>query len=200
MSVQILGGRFKGYSVQVPASGSRPTTVMLRRRIFDRYQNLSSFSFVDALAGSGSVGLEALSRGATSVIFVESQREAISLLKKNIQGLMEWAHIEKEILPIRTFHQDVTSFLREWGPRYRELSIEERIHTILFFDPPYGAHGLYENLKRTFFENVFFQGELWIESDVKKGVPLEFWPKEFPPTKIIRQGHSYLAIFQNPHK
>ncbi|MEK6624065.1 MAG: RsmD family RNA methyltransferase [Bdellovibrionota bacterium] len=194
MSVQILGGRFKGYSIKVPASGSRPTSVLLRRRIFDRYQNLSGFSFIDALAGSGSVGFEALSRGASSVTFVESNSEAILLLKKNIQGLIHSAHLERESLPIRTVHKDVKLFLREWSTQYRKLEIQDRTHTIFFFDPPYAEHALYQNLKQTFFEDDFFRGELWIESEVKKGVPLDFWPKEFPPTKIIRQGHSYLAI------
>ncbi|HAZ11838.1 MAG: hypothetical protein A2X86_07700 [Bdellovibrionales bacterium GWA2_49_15] len=200
MSVQILGGRFKGFSVQVPVRGSRPTTVLLRRRIFDRYQNLSGYSFIDALAGSGSVGFEALSRGASSVIFVESQREAIALLKKNIQGLVQWSHSQESALPIRTVHQDVKLFLRDWAIQYSKLDLHQQTNSIVFFDPPYEEHALYENLKETFFKDNFFQGELWIESDVKKGVPLDFWPKEYPPTKIIRQGDSYLAIINFPRK
>ncbi len=195
MSVQILGGQFKGYSVQVPELVSRPTSVLLRRRLFDRYQNLSGFSFIDGLAGSGAVGFEALSRGADSLVFVESNYSAIQLIKKNIQGLIKWGHLENATLPIKTVQEDVIVYLRNWSVQYKQLDLEAQKHAIIFFDPPYEKHDLYEKLRHLFFENKFFHGELWIESEMKKGVPPDFWPKDFPPTKIINQGDSYLAIF-----
>ena len=65
MSIKILAGELKGMGIAVPSSDQlRPTSIMLRKKIFDASQGLDIRWFVDLLAGSGSVGLEAVSRGA----------------------------------------------------------------------------------------------------------------------------------------
>jgi hypothetical protein len=77
MSIQILGGLARGRTLDVPTGNLiRPTSVMLRRRLFDARQDMSSFHFYDLCSGSGSVGIEAWSRGA----------EALFLNEKNAGG------------------------------------------------------------------------------------------------------------------
>ena len=76
MSVKILGGPLKGLDLKVCDSKTlRPTSVMLRRKIFDSHQNLEGFFFVDACAGTGAVGIEAFSRGAQKSYFFENNSQ-----------------------------------------------------------------------------------------------------------------------------
>ena len=72
MSLKILGGKAKGFTISVPPADTiRPMQVMLKRRVFDSYQNLEGVTFVDLCAGSGAVGLEAWSRGADEIYYSE---------------------------------------------------------------------------------------------------------------------------------
>ena len=88
MSIRILGGLGKGHVLEVPPENiTRPTSVMLRRKLFDRYQDISDYTFIDICAGSGAMGLEAISRGAKKVIFIENSQKALSILKKNIKSI-----------------------------------------------------------------------------------------------------------------
>ena len=82
MSLRVLGGKFKGRPIEVPSSGTRLTSVLLKRRLFDALQSLEGYHFVDLCAGSGAVGLEALSRGADSVTFVDTGKKQVNLIKR----------------------------------------------------------------------------------------------------------------------
>jgi len=81
----IMGGRYKGKRLQMPAtSGTRPTKSIIRGSLFDTLQNsIIDTLFVEVFGGSGSVGLEALSRGARKVWFLEREREALRTLEQN---------------------------------------------------------------------------------------------------------------------
>jgi 16S rRNA (guanine966-N2)-methyltransferase len=131
--VRIVGGEFKGRSLATPKSHDiRPTTDRTRESLF----NILSHSYPEALdgtrvldcfAGTGAVGIEALSRGAVSALFVETSVEGRGLLRTNIEamGLQGRAKI---------FRRDAASL----GP----VGTMEPFH-LLFADPPYG-HGLGE--------------------------------------------------------
>ena len=78
MSISILGGVAKGAKLATPSShNTRPTSVLLKRRLFDSHQSFEGIEFYDICAGSGSMGIEAMSRGAEKVIFVESNQMAL---------------------------------------------------------------------------------------------------------------------------
>ena len=69
MSVKILGGFARGLNLLVPKGDLiRPTSIMLKRRVFDFFQRMDDKIFIDLCAGSGAVGLEAWSRGAQKFI------------------------------------------------------------------------------------------------------------------------------------
>ncbi|MGB5294908.1 MAG: RsmD family RNA methyltransferase, partial [Thermoanaerobaculia bacterium] len=79
--VRISGGRFRGRSLPVPAT-ARPTSARLREALFDIWRDrVPGARFLDLFAGSGAVGLEALSRGASFVVFVENDRDAVRRLQ-----------------------------------------------------------------------------------------------------------------------
>ena len=86
MNLHIIAGQFKGRALRAPkTSFTRPTQGMLRESVFNICQNaIQEASFLDLFAGSGAMGLEALSRGAKHATFVESDRNASASIRENI--------------------------------------------------------------------------------------------------------------------
>ena len=87
--MRITGGEFGGRNLKVPKSDAiRPTQDRVREALFNIIQcEVAGSDFLDLFAGSGAVGLEALSRGAKSVTFVEQDRRHIAVLKENVDLL-----------------------------------------------------------------------------------------------------------------
>ena len=85
----MVGGSLRGRRLSVPAGLSvRPTGDRVREALFDILgERVRGSRFLELFAGSGAVGIEAFSRGAAAVIFVESGREALAVLEKNLQIL-----------------------------------------------------------------------------------------------------------------
>ena len=86
--MRITGGEFGGRNLKVPKTDAiRPTQDRVREALFNIIQcEIAGADFLDLFAGSGAVGLEALSRGATRVAFVEASRKHIAILKENIDS------------------------------------------------------------------------------------------------------------------
>jgi 16S rRNA (guanine966-N2)-methyltransferase len=87
--LRIVAGELKGRRLRVPdAPGLRPTSDRVRQALFDILgQRLPGGRVLDAYAGSGALGFEALSRGAAEAVFVESGREAAAAIRENARGL-----------------------------------------------------------------------------------------------------------------
>jgi 16S rRNA (guanine966-N2)-methyltransferase len=88
---RIISGAFGGRQIAVPAgAGTRPTSDRVREALFGRLDHqdvLSGARVLDLYAGSGALGLEALSRGARGATFVESDRAALEALRRNVSAL-----------------------------------------------------------------------------------------------------------------
>ncbi len=161
MSIKILGGLLKGHPIHFKESeGLRPTTVMLRRKLFDAFQNLSGYSFVDLCAGSGAMGIEAWSRGANEVYLIEKNPKAKSAVKKTIQNLKESFAEQIGQRPIFLECQDCLKFLKA-----NELL--KSSNSILFLDPPYHDESLYLSVFKL-LEEESYVGTLWFEFDLKQ--------------------------------
>lgn len=87
--MRIVAGKFRSRHLQGPRGAAlRPTSDRLRETLFDILQPVVEGSFfVDAFAGTGAVGLEALSRGARRVVFIENRRAALGLIRANLAAL-----------------------------------------------------------------------------------------------------------------
>ena len=91
--MRIVAGVFRGRLLSAPAGETtRPTTDRIREAVFSSIASLAGSdmgggSVLDAFAGSGALGLEALSRGAASVTFVEQDRDALTAIKRNVDAL-----------------------------------------------------------------------------------------------------------------
>ncbi|GEL19280.1 16S rRNA (guanine(966)-N(2))-methyltransferase RsmD [Pseudonocardia asaccharolytica] len=88
--MRIIAGRAGGRRLEVPARGTRPTPDRVREALFSALEagpGLAGAAVLDLCAGSGALGLEALSRGAAHALFVESDRRAAGVLRRNIAAL-----------------------------------------------------------------------------------------------------------------
>jgi 16S rRNA (guanine966-N2)-methyltransferase len=87
-TVRIISGAKRGRQLAVPRTGEvRPTSEMVREAIFDVLGPIGGLRVVDLFAGTGALGLEALSRGAGACVFVDSDRAVAALLQRNIAAL-----------------------------------------------------------------------------------------------------------------
>ncbi|HWY00326.1 MAG TPA: 16S rRNA (guanine(966)-N(2))-methyltransferase RsmD, partial [Mycobacterium sp.] len=87
---RIIGGIAGGRRIAVPPRGTRPTTDRVRESLFNivtARRDLSGLAVLDLYAGSGALGLEALSRGAASALFVESDPRTAAIIARNIEEL-----------------------------------------------------------------------------------------------------------------
>jgi 16S rRNA (guanine966-N2)-methyltransferase len=87
---RIVGGAARGRRLSIPPRGTRPTSERAREGLFNTLATeieLSDARVLDLFAGSGAVGLEALSRGAAHAVFVESERRAAAVLASNVAVL-----------------------------------------------------------------------------------------------------------------
>ena len=86
-SLRIIGGKWRGHRLKVPTSkGIRPTPDAVRETLFNWLgSNVEGTKVVDLFAGTGSLGFEALSRGAAHATFVEKNRRSVSMLRKSCQ-------------------------------------------------------------------------------------------------------------------
>ena len=89
--IRIIAGEYRGRKLKVPQGMDiRPSSDQLREGLFNMLSTLADFEnmiFLDLYAGTGALGLEALSRGAKKVIFIEASRKNMSVLKQNIESI-----------------------------------------------------------------------------------------------------------------
>jgi 16S rRNA (guanine966-N2)-methyltransferase len=118
--MRIIAGRAKGRRLVAPRGlETRPLTDRAKEALFSSLANtVVGASVLDLYAGSGSIGLEALSRGAAAAVFVEQDRRAVEALRENIARVGLGGLVEA-------------------GPVERYLNATERRSGLVFVDPPY---------------------------------------------------------------
>ena len=86
--IRITGGLYKGHKIKVHKQKNiRPTSEKVRKALFDICGDVTAKTFLDLFAGSGAVGIEALSRGCVFATFVEKDRKTIQLIYENLKQL-----------------------------------------------------------------------------------------------------------------
>lgn len=133
--MRVISGRLKGRKLtSIKGYGIRPTSDKLKESIFDILGNdFDGRVVLDLFAGTGSLGIEALSRGALTVVFVDTHPYSIAVIKKNLVelGLLNCAKIFKRN-PLRGL-----KFLKKISPNF----------DFIFLDPPYGKRFVDSTLK-----------------------------------------------------
>ena len=131
---RIISGRGKGRRLKTPRGlETRPTAARLRQSLFDILAPvLPGCRFLDAFAGSGAIGLEALSRGASRVVFVDVSAPAIAAIRENVGAL---AAAGGDVQVVRQDARVALAALADSGVRF----------DVVYLDPPYDSQ-LYEEM------------------------------------------------------
>ncbi len=145
--MRIIGGKFKNKKLSFPENLiTRPLKDRVRENIFNILSHsnkidisINDLEILDLYAGTGSFGLECISRGSKHVTFVENNSEALKNLKLNIKNL----NIENKTMILET---DTLNFLND-----PKLENYRKKFSIIFFDPPYKDKNFLEIIK--FFKN-----------------------------------------------
>ncbi len=120
--MRIIAGTAKGHHIKAPKSGTRPATDLVRGAIFSILENMAEewTQVLDLYSGSGALGIEALSRGAGHVDFVEHNPQACAIIRQNLEKtrLQEQAHIYCRDVP-------------------KTLQVLDKEYGIVLTDPPY---------------------------------------------------------------
>ena len=123
--MRIVAGKWRGRSLRAPRGlAVRPTSDRVREAIFDILgERVDGTAVLDLFAGSGAMGLEALSRGASQAVFVESDPTAYGFLQKNIESLGAG---------------EAEGHLLDYRQALRHLRARSIRFGLVFLDPPYG--------------------------------------------------------------
>jgi 16S rRNA (guanine966-N2)-methyltransferase len=183
--VRIIAGKYRGRTLKSPPSlQTRPTSDRLRETLFNILApRVEGARFLDLCAGSGAVGIEALSRGAAHATFVDQSRKMYALIETNLH-LLNVKDDEAEVV-----NREALDMLRR-----RIRSVAEPFDAI-FFDPPYNID--YEEVldylaanTKTFLSE---DGVVIVEHHKKKALPEE--SGGLKKYRVIKQGDSVLSFY-----
>ena len=183
--MRIIAGRYRGRKLKSPPSPqTRPTSDRLRETLFNILApQIDGARFLDLCAGSGAVGIEALSRGAAHVMFVDRSRRMCALIEKNLYTL----GVEDEVEVVLA---EASEFVR------RNTRKQGMIFDIVFFDPPYATD--YEGVLKYFGEHasrLLAEDSLVIVEHHKKRDLKEKFSRVHR-YRTLKQGDSLLSFYQ----
>lgn len=177
--IRIIGGNFRGKKITfLPAVGLRPTPDRVKETVFNwLMHDVLNARCLDAFAGSGSLGLEAFSRGAKEVLFLESAKPVYQQLKKIT------ANFNNNNLQV--MHKNALEF----------LSVQQNPFDIIFLDPPFQEKILLPALELIGQNNILSaSGFVYVES----AEPLRLDENKWQQVKLKKAGQVYYGLYKKP--
>ena len=177
--MRVIAGRFKGRRLEAPDwAGLRPTSDRLRETLFNVLApRIADARVLDGYAGTGAVGIEALSRGAAHVTFVERDPRAVRLIEANLRR----CNVSERYVIIRARFEEAATRL------------DAAAFDLVFLDPPYGADTLAAALGAG-AALVSPGGTLIVEHATRDTPPAT--PAGLELTRDLRSGDSALAFYR----
>ena len=178
--MRVIAGSVKGARLRSPKSYTRPTTELVRGAILSILQPMvaEDWQAIDLYAGSGALGIEALSRGARWVDFVERNARSCDMIRDNLKktGLTSQSAV---------YCCSVN----------RALSIVNKVYDVVFLDPPYSDPSL-ESTLSNLFESRLVGGDstVVVQHSTHQPLPQEF--KSFHLIKSRRYGDTCLSFYR----
>ncbi|MEE3334095.1 MAG: 16S rRNA (guanine(966)-N(2))-methyltransferase RsmD [Ruminococcus sp.] len=178
--MRVITGEARGRNlITLEGEDVRPTTSKIKEAVFSMIQfDIQGRTFLDLFAGSGQMGIEALSRGAESAVFVDSSRKAVEVVRKNLNntGLYNRAKV---------LHTDSISY----------IDMISEPFDIVYLDPPYGT-GLLEKAMEKICSKIKKTGIIIAENSEKEEILRDFGEftldrqKHYGKIKISMYRHS----------
>lgn len=182
--INIIAGKNKRAKIEVPNKNVRPTSSLKREAIFsiveshafkNNFEIYINKCIIDFYAGSGSLGLEALSRGASFSYFYENNFEVLEILKKNCKRITESEKFE-------IISEDINKVI---------LSELKHPVSVILIDPPYKINPFKELLNKIYESNILNKNSIIvIETNIKNKINIDlkfsiFNEKKYGKTKLI---------------
>ena len=184
--MRVIAGKYRSRNLQsLPGEETRPTYDRLRETLFNVLSSagkLEGTVFVDLFAGTGSVGIEALSRGASHVYFAESARKAAQVIRANLQtlGVTEEADVYERSAV------DTLRLLHEFGVA----------PDVIFLDPPYKLQGAYEQALRVVAQTAMLAPQGLLVAEHEKRFDPGAGVGQLRRYRILNQGESSLSFYR----
>jgi 16S rRNA (guanine966-N2)-methyltransferase len=182
--MRIISGRFRGRRLSGPkALEIRPTSDRLKESLFNILgRDTEGSLWLDVFAGSGSIGLEAISRGACQVDFLERDPEACRLIRRNLElcGIQSGYRLIQD----DAFHG------------LRRLARLSQTYDFIFMDPPY-AWEPYGDLVQIVFARRLARESAWVIIEHHAKAILPDAGEDYHRSRLVRQGEHALSIFRN---
>lgn len=179
--LRVIGGKHGGRKLDQPnLKITRPTTDRAKEAIFSMIQfKVPNSLFLDLFSGSGSIAIEAASRGAMKVIAVENNQEAVKVIKQNLETL--------SISNVHVMRSNVMDYL---------ATSRGKKFDFIFLDPPYGDIKLYNDSLSLMKEMDILKDEGWIiiETSDPKNISI---PEGFIKLKDKKYGKSSILVLSN---
>ena len=183
--MRIIAGKFRSRQLKsLKGLALRPTSDMLRETLFNILgPRVEGSRFLDLFAGTGAVGIEAISRGATSTTFVENHHSAVRLIRENLASL----EINAETRIIAT---SVNSAL--------EKLQKERaaVFDFIFLDPPYINEKDYEATLGALENSSLIAESTIVIAEHHKSFELPASRAHFARVRVLRQGDAVLSFYR----
>jgi 16S rRNA (guanine966-N2)-methyltransferase len=187
--MRVIAGKFRGRNLKSPPSLEvRPTSDRLRETLFNVITpRITEARFLDLCAGSGAVGIEAISRGANHVTFVDSSRPMCTLIKSNLE-LCRIERSESDVI-----ESEAHDYLRRFVAKQPDSG---KPWDIVFFDPPYATD--YLPILKMFGAQssslLTENGLLIVEHYYKNSLPENIG--SLGKYRVLKQGDSALSFYQ----
>ena len=186
--VRIIAGHARGRKLKAPRGlTTRPATARMRESIFSRLLvrlDFQGLAVLDIFAGSGSLGIEALSRGAAHATFIDSSKAATAVIRENL-----------ETLELADRARIITSDLRRALP---ELSREKKSFGLVFVDAPFGDD-ISNQVMQMLAELVLVADDGWVViRQFKRAPEPPLAPAGFEQFKVAIIGDHRIAYYRRP--
>lgn len=180
--MRIIAGRWKGTKLMAPVGQkTRPTSDRVKESIFSILgYRIQEARVLDLCAGTGSLGLEALSRGAYYAVFIEKNDKAWDVVRENCHKV----HADSDVRVVRG---DVLRYIADWDPMQGTFSL-------IFFDPPYRS-GLYQPVLEAIDKSALLRkgGTVVVEYDIDMALEDAYETLALADTR--RYGDTQISFF-----
>jgi 16S rRNA (guanine966-N2)-methyltransferase len=191
--MRIISGEFRSRKLEAPRGmTTRPTSDRLRETLFNVLgPRVDGAQVLDLYAGSGAVGIEALSRGAAGCTFVEEAPAALRAIRANLTALRITTGVQLEAKKVANALEGLTKL-------GRKLGVDKTGADLIFLDPPYEAADEYNAALSTLGRNAAFllrEGALVIAEHTRK-TPPDARYGALERYRILEHGEAALSFYQ----